>query len=215
MNETLRKENRVRDQYDRLAERYDLRWRGYTASTLDFLRQWLNLEGTEKILDVACGTGALEKLLVSDHPGQPISGMDISEKMLSIAKEKLGCHCGVNFFTARGSLILFPEKSFDVVVCANAFHYFDNPSACLMEMKRVIKPGGRIVILDWCRDYFICRLCDLFLKAFDSAHRQCYTQRQLSLFLTEAKFRILRTQKFKANPIWGMMIVDAAVKEIS
>lgn len=213
MSETLRKENRVREQYDHLAEKYDIRWQGYTSSTLDFLKKWLDLKGAEKVLDVACGTGALEQLLVRDHPGQPLSGIDISEKMLAVARRKLKAYPGVTFFKASVFTMPFPKESFDVVVCANSFHYFNNPLAALIEMKRVLKRGGKIVILDWCRDYLICRLCDLFLKVFDPAYRQCYTQHQLNFFLTEAKFRILKAQRFRANSIWGMMVAEGFPEE--
>ncbi|OIO38213.1 MAG: methyltransferase type 11 [Candidatus Omnitrophica bacterium CG1_02_49_16] len=215
MTEPLRKENRVREQYDDLAVKYDSRWQGYISSTLGYLHKWLDLKGTEKVLDVACGTGALEQLLVRSHPGQSISGIDISEKMLSIARHKLSAYPRVAFFKASASAISFPKETFDVVVCANAFHYFENPLACLIEMKRVLKRGGRIVILDWCRDYLICRLCDLFLKAFDPAYRRCYTQRELNTFLIEAKLRILRAQKFGTSSIWGMMVADAGIEEFS
>ncbi|MBI4115075.1 MAG: class I SAM-dependent methyltransferase, partial [Candidatus Omnitrophica bacterium] len=81
----MQKEARVREQYDQLAEKYDLRWRDYISSTLSFIKKWMNVRGAERILDVACGTGTLEQLLVKDHPNQPISGIDISEKMLGVA----------------------------------------------------------------------------------------------------------------------------------
>ncbi len=210
----IKKENRVREQYDRVAEKYDSCWQSYTASTLNFLKKWLNLKGSEKVLDVACGTGALEALLVKEHPSQPLSGIDVSGSMLAVARRKLQSNPHITFSLGAASAIPFSDRSFDVVVCANSFHYFDNPPACLIEMKRVLKPGGRIVILDWCRDYLMCRVCDLFLKVFDPAYRQCYTQRQLNLFLTEAKLCVLRAQKFRADPIWGMMVFDAAPKEI-
>ena len=57
--------NKVREQYDRLAEHYDLRWRDYVSSTLSFLKKWMAVKSTERILDVACGTGTLEQLLVN------------------------------------------------------------------------------------------------------------------------------------------------------
>ena len=203
------KENRVREQYDRLAERYDLRWRDYVRSTLSFLMKWMNVQGTERILDVACGTGTLEQWLEKDHPGQTMSGIDISEKMISVARHKLAAYPNVTFFKASASQIPFPEESFDLVVCANSFHFFDEPSRSLVEMRRVLKTGGRIIILDWCRDYLICRFRDLCLKIFDSTHKQCYTQRELHSFLTNVNFHIVKEQRFKANLVWGMMIAMA------
>ncbi|MBI4115170.1 MAG: methyltransferase domain-containing protein [Candidatus Omnitrophica bacterium] len=205
----MRKENKVREQYDQLAEQYDLRWRRYVSSTLSFLKKWMNVKGTERILDVACGTGTLEQLLVKDHPNQNISGVDISEKMLAVARSKLSTYPNVTFFKASAFRIPFPEEHFDLVVCANSFHFFDDPTQSLVEMKRVLKTDGKLIILDWCRDYLICRLCDLCLKIFDSTHKQCYTQRELRAFLTDVEFHVVREQRFKTNLIWGMMIAEA------
>ncbi|MBI4357997.1 MAG: methyltransferase domain-containing protein [Candidatus Omnitrophica bacterium] len=205
-------ENRVRERYDHLAEKYDLRWRDYISSTLNFLKRWMNVKGTEKILDVACGTGTLEQLLVKDYPKQNISGVDISEKMLAVAGHKLGASPNVTFSKAAASRVPFPEAHFDLVVCANSFHFFDDPARSLNEMKRVLKTAGRIIILDWCRNYLLCRLCDLCLKLFDTAHRQCYSQEELNRFLSDVGFRIVKEKKFKINFIWGMMIAEA-VKE--
>jgi ubiquinone/menaquinone biosynthesis C-methylase UbiE len=202
-------ENSVREQYDHLAEKYDVRWHGYIASTLSFLKQWAHVEGSESVLDVACGTGMLEQLLVTDQPHQNITGIDISLKMLAVARQKLEAYPNVTFFKANASKIPLPGESFDRVMCANSFHFFDDPIESLAEMKRVLKPHGRIIIMDWCRDYLTCRLCDIFLKIFDTVHKQCYTQNELRSFLTKVKFHAVREQKFKTNLIWGMMITEA------
>ena len=205
----MQKEARVREQYDHLAEKYDLRWRDYVSSTLSFLKKWMAVKGTERILDVACGTGTLEQLLVKDHPNQNISGIDISERMLAVAKRKLAVYPNVTFFNASASEIPFPEESFDRVVCASSFHFFDDPTRSLREMRRVLKTGGSVIILDWCRDYLICRLCDLCLRLFDPAHKQCYSQDELHRFLSEIGLHAVKEKKFKINLAWGMMIAEA------
>lgn len=205
----MQKETKIREQYDELAEKYDLRWQDYISSTLSFLKKWMNVKGTERILDVACGTGALEQLLIEAHPNLDVSGIDISEKMLAVARRKLAAYPNVTFFEAEASHITFPSEHFDLVVCANSFHFFDDPIGSLAEMKRVLKTGGRVIVMDWCRDYLICQLCDFCLKIFDSAHKQCYTQRELWTFLTDADFHVMRERKFKANFIWGLMIAEA------
>ncbi|MBI4387554.1 MAG: methyltransferase domain-containing protein [Candidatus Omnitrophica bacterium] len=209
----MQEENRVEKRYDYLAEKYDVRWRGYVSSTLGFIQKWINAKGSERILDVACGTGVLEQMLVSGHLNQSITGIDISEKMLAVAKQKLGGYPNLTFLKGSASQIPLPDDHFDIVVCANSFHYFDKPLVCLNEMRRVLKTEGRIVILDWCRDYLICRVCDLFLKAFDLAHRRCYTQDELRCFLTGTKLLITGERRFKLNLIWGLMIAEAVKKQ--
>lgn len=202
-------EDRVRERYDRAAPVYDKRWESYVRSSLYFLQEWMHLTGSEKILDVACGTGALEELIVRENPSQEMIGTDISQNMLNVAKRKLAAYPSVVFFRTGACDLPFVDDTFDLVVCANSFHYFDNPVASLQQMKRVLKRGGRLIVLDWCRDYLICQLCDLFLKVFDPAHRYCYRQRELNRFLIDADLQLLSRHKFKLNFIWGMMIAEA------
>nr|WP_317105468.1 methyltransferase domain-containing protein [Chroococcidiopsis sp. SAG 2025] len=106
----------------------------------------------------------------------------------------------------------FANNSFDVIVSASSFHYFEDPVAALVEMKRVLQPHGRVTILDWCKDYLLCRLCDLVLKLFDPAYQQCYTEAEFHHLLELAGFEICRATKFRFNVVWGMAIATAEVK---
>jgi ubiquinone/menaquinone biosynthesis C-methylase UbiE len=103
----------------------------------------------------------------------------------------------------------FPDHSFDVVISANSFHYFDDPLESLQEMQRVLKPDGRLVLLDWCRDGWICQLCDIALKWIDPAHKQCYTQKELHNFLNSAQFQVSRSARVRLTLIWELMAVEA------
>ena len=208
-------EVKVRNQYDRLADIYDLRWHNYILNTLTFLHNWEEIEPQSTILDVACGTGEFERLLLNQNPTQKITGIDISEKMLNIAREKYRAYPSVKFHQASVHSLPFSSQSFDVVVSANAFHYFDEPEVALAEMKRVLKPNGKIIILDWNKDYPVCRICDWLLQIFDPAHQQCYTQDQLHQLLLSADFKIYRTTKVRFGFIWGLMAVTAIPSEIS
>ena len=202
-------EIKVRAQYEQLADIYDLRWRKYIANTLSFLYNWEQIDSQSTVLDVACGTGEFERLLLDKNPTQRITGVDISEKMLDIARNKCQDYPNVEFYKASANLLPFANHSFDVVVCANSFHYFDYPLATLAEMKRVLKPNGKVVILDWSKDFLICRICDWILKIFDPAHQQCYTQAELHELLISADFNICRAAKVRFGVIWGLMVVTA------
>lgn len=202
-------EYKVKKQYDRIAQVYDQRWKRYIESSLLFLKQWLQLTGKEKILDVACGTGVLEELLLSQNPSQEIVGVDLSGNMLEIAKGRLTAYPNITFHQASVSDLPFAGETFDLVVCANSFHYFEDPEVSLSQMRRVLKVRGRLIVMDWCRDYIVCRLCDLFLKVFDPAHNNCYSLKELERFLASSGLRFLREQKFRLFFIWGMMIAEA------
>jgi len=204
-------ETKVRQQYDQMAAVYDQRWSSYVGSTLSFLQAWADIAPTATVLDVACGTGEFERLLLADNSHQKIVGVDISEKMLAIAREK--CHVpNVLFYTAPASALPFADNSFDAIVCASSFHYFDDPHAALLEMKRVLKPHGHVVILDWCKDYLLCRICDWVLPIFDSAYKQCYTQAEFHSLLTSAGYQISRATRVRFGVVWGLMIATASVE---
>jgi ubiquinone/menaquinone biosynthesis C-methylase UbiE len=207
MSETI-----VRNQYDQLASVYDLRWKSYISNTLSFLKNWAEISPTDTILDVACGTGEFERLLLAEYSSQQIVGVDISEKMLAIAKQKCSAYPQVSFQIASVSTLPFDNDSFDVIVSANSFHYFDAPLAALKEMRRVLKPDGKVIILDWCRDYLTCKICDAILKVFDPAHKQCYTQNEFHHFLEDANFVVSRATKIRFGVVWGLMVATASLK---
>ncbi|MBV6622594.1 MAG: class I SAM-dependent methyltransferase [Rivularia sp. (in: Bacteria)] len=202
-------EKKVRAQYEQLAPIYDLRWHKYITNTLTFLYNWEQIDLQSTVLDVACGTGEFELLLLDKNPTQRITGVDISEKMLDIARNKCQDYPNVEFYKASANSLPFANHSFDVVVCANAFHYFEKPLVALSEIKRVVKPNGKLIILDWSKDFLVCRICDWMLQIFDPAHQQCYTQKELHQLLISADFKINRAAKVRFGAIWGLMVVTA------
>ena len=72
-------ETLVQQQYDRLAAVYDQRWQGYITNTLAFLVDWARIAPAETVLDVACGTGELERLLIEQQAKQIVTGVDFFE----------------------------------------------------------------------------------------------------------------------------------------
>jgi ubiquinone/menaquinone biosynthesis C-methylase UbiE len=202
-------EAQVRQQYDSLASAYDRRWNWYVTNTLSFLKTWVNLSASEIVLDIACGTGEFERMVLSENPNQQIVGVDISEEMLAIAQQKLHNYANVSFQAGSASALPFPDQSFDAIVSANAFHYFEDPVAALAEVKRVLKPNGKVVILDWCKDFLLCRVCDIALKWTDPAHQQCYTQDEFHDFLTSSGFNIDASAKIRFGIVWGLMVATA------
>ncbi|WP_392536245.1 class I SAM-dependent methyltransferase [Nostoc sp. C117] len=207
MSETI-----VRKHYDQLAGVYDLRWKSYITNTLSFLKTWAEISPTDTILDVACGTGEFERLLLAEFSSQQIVGVDISDKMLTIAKQKFSAYPQVSFQIASASNLPFDNDSFDVIVSANAFHYFDDPLTALKEMRRVLKPDGKVIILDWCRDYLTCKICELILKVFDPAHQQCYSQNEFHHLLKDANLAVSRATKIRFGLVWGLMVTTAILK---
>jgi ubiquinone/menaquinone biosynthesis C-methylase UbiE len=199
----------VRQQYNQLADQYDRRWQQYITNTLMFFQAWMHLAPNAIVLDIACGTGELERLLLTQNPQQQITGIDISNEMLMQAQQKLKSFPTVDFQVATARSLPFQNHQFDVVLSANSFHYFDEPETVLQEMQRVLKPDGKLLLLDWCRDSWLCRIYDWVLQWLDPAHRQCYTQAELHHLLISTQFKIGRSQKVRFGWLWELMVVEA------
>lgn len=202
-------EAQVEEQYNAQAQSYDQRWSRYLRKTLTFSQTTANIASTAKVLDVGCGTGELERLLLANNPEQMIVSLDISAEMLAQAQQKLKSYPHVSFEQGSASDLPFPDRVFDVVVSASSFHYFPEPEKALAEMHRVLKPNGQVVILDWCKDFLLCRICDWVLKRVDPAHQQCYTEAEFHQLLQVANFQIQDAQTMHFDLVWGLMIATA------
>jgi len=199
-------------EYDRLAEVYDQRWRRYIDVTLDALLQWLDPCQGQRILDLACGTGELERAALARWPNLEFVGLDLSRQMLRRARAKLGSEQTLLIQGDTGHLPL-ETGSFDHVVTANSFHCFQTPHECLAEIHRVLRPGGRLTLVDWCDDYWTCKVCGLWLRLTDPAHFRTYTLRACTSMLEAAGFTVRRAERFRTLAIWGLMRVDCVRAE--
>lgn len=129
--------------FNKIAQTYD---RMNHLMTLGLDRLWRKraVKGLHgHVLDVACGTGDLAICLAEQ--GCTVTGVDLSEEMLLRARQKTD---SVTFRLANVEELPFPAGSFDAVTCAFGVRNFVHLEQGLSEMMRVLKPGGRMVILE-------------------------------------------------------------------
>lgn len=104
-----------------------------------------------KILDVGCGYGGLIKSLKPYWKDSHFIGIDISKAMLKTGKE-FAKSTKTEFLLMSADNLEFDNETFDLIVCKDTFHHFNNPAKVLKEMFRVLKKEGHIYITDARRD---------------------------------------------------------------
>jgi len=103
----------------------------------------------ERVLDLACGTGVVTRLL-PDKVGASgrIAGLDFSSAMLATASAATQNPL-IEYVEASALSMPFPNASFDAVVCQQGFQFFPDKPAALREIRRVLVPGGRMALAVW------------------------------------------------------------------
>ncbi|MEU9835281.1 class I SAM-dependent methyltransferase [Streptosporangium sp. NPDC048047] len=96
-----------------------------------------------RILDAGCGSGPLSAAL--RDRGAVVTGFDASAKMLELARRRLGDDADLRLADLSDPLP-FPDASFDDVVASLVLHYLEDWTAPLAELRRVLKPGGRLIV---------------------------------------------------------------------
>jgi ubiquinone/menaquinone biosynthesis C-methylase UbiE len=194
----------VQAEYDRLAAFYDRRWRQYIDATLRIVGEVVECNGHERILDAPCGTGELEQQLLARWSELRIVGVDLSDGMLRQAAAK-HVRAAVQWLRADVCVLPLADDSFDWVICANSFHYFHSPATALGELRRMLHPSGHLVLVDWCDDYLMCKLCSAWLRWSAPAFYRTYSLRECRSLLEQAGLLVEDQQHFRIGWIWGMM----------
>ena len=152
----LSKKEQIAHMFDDIAGRYDflnhfmsmgidVQWRKKALKLLLPLRP-------KTILDVATGTGDVAIMAQRMLKPEKITGIDISEGMLALGREKVakaGLDSVITLQQGDSETISFPDATFDAITAAFGVRNFENLEKGLAEMCRVLKPGGKAVILEF------------------------------------------------------------------
>ncbi|HSE12993.1 MAG TPA: methyltransferase domain-containing protein [Rudaea sp.] len=138
--------------WDLAAGDYEPLWRTQLASAQKELLAMARLAHGERVLDVACGTGivTLDAARAVGADGH-VLGVDLSGQMVDAGRRRadaLGLS-NVSFDRMDAERLEIPDASFDVALCSLGMMYAPEPEQAVHEMRRVLRPGGRMVIAVW------------------------------------------------------------------
>ncbi|MBR1705229.1 MAG: bifunctional demethylmenaquinone methyltransferase/2-methoxy-6-polyprenyl-1,4-benzoquinol methylase UbiE [Bacteroidales bacterium] len=166
------KKEKVRQMFDNIAPSYD---RFNHLASLNVDKLWRHhalreiVDGTlQRILDVACGTGdSTISIARAAAEGSQVTGVDISEGMMALVMDKAaqaGVAGQIELQVADGEALPYADGTFDRVTCAFGIRNFEHKEKGLEEFRRVLREGGRAVILElsvprnkvvrWCYDLY-------------------------------------------------------------
>jgi len=215
------RERASRRLFDRWARSYDRgRITGWFQYTQQLAIDNLALEPDSRVLDVGCGTGHAALTLAPLLPDGLACGMDISSAMVAAGRGKAPREIRdrVGFVQASSAALPYGDGTFDHVMCTNSFHHYHDPLHALAEMKRVLRPGGQLIIFENAPDLSLyTKLWDRVLHLIEQGHVRYYASRELGEMITrsgfeEVELRVLRNEFMKYGKLFASIQLWSARK---
>jgi ubiquinone/menaquinone biosynthesis C-methylase UbiE len=163
-------------------------------------REWLTARAQGRVLEVAVGTGRNLPFYPADVS---VSGIELSPAMLAIARQRAAdLGADVDLRTGDAQALPFDDQAFDTVICALSLCTIPDPGTAIGEMRRVLVPGGRLVLLDHIGSTWppIRAVQWLLEQMTIRAAGEHFTRRQLPL-VRAAGFDIVEVERLKAGSV--------------
>lgn len=145
--------------YNKMAADYDNNYEGrFTQPFKEHLFQVITLRDGDTVLDVACGTGSLLRMLASKADINGF-GADLSDEMVRVASK---ANPPMTFVSAGCEHIPFKAGQFDIITVCCAYHHFPDVQAFAKEAQRLLKPGGGLYIAE----IYLPAFCRVVLNPF-------------------------------------------------
>lgn len=186
------KETASRKLFDEWSGRYEqMRLSGWFQYTQELALAHLDVQADSRVLDVGCGTGYAVRQLATMVPKGRAAGVDISPGMIEQAKRLASEELveRVEFRVGPASDLPFSDGTFTHVLCTNSFHHYPDPLRALAEVRRVLAPDGRFLVLENAPDLSVYAwLWDRVLRLIETGHVRYYSSDELRSLLVDAGF---------------------------
>ena len=186
----MKNEDKIKEQskkiFDAQAEHYDEGHDGKFVRVIydGIIKSALKVK-PESILDLGCGNGNILSRL-SENSEAELYGIDLSEKMIEEAEERLNGKARLTIGDAE--MLPYKEGSFDLVICNASFHHYPNPEKALLEIKRVLKPNGTLILGDPTAPAIILQVFNLLLRWSESGDYRLYNKKSIGILLKRSGF---------------------------
>jgi ubiquinone/menaquinone biosynthesis C-methylase UbiE len=118
-----------------------------SAPLAEALIRSADLHPGQRVLDVACGTGTVAKLAAGQVGGSGrVAGLDVNPGMLAVARATAPPQLGIDWYETSAEAIPLADGAFDVALCQLGLQFIPDKPRALREVRRVLAPGGRIVL---------------------------------------------------------------------
>ncbi len=200
--------------WDEAAPSYDRQMALFERMLLSDGRAWVGRHARGRVLEVAVGTG----LSLPHYPADvTLTGVEVSPRMLALARQR-AADLGRDVDLREGDAehLPFGDGAFDTVVCALGLCTIPDPGRAIAEMRRVLVPGGRLVLLDhvgstWPPVHALLWLIEQVTVRRAGEH---YTRRQQPL-VRAAGFEILEAERSKAGVVERLVAQKpAAIRQV-
>jgi ubiquinone/menaquinone biosynthesis C-methylase UbiE len=194
----IREKDRVelnKKKWDRRSENYDEKRFDYFRFMQKRVLYLARIKDNQHFLDIGCGTGwAVRYAAGRVKEDGKAYGIDISPGMIERAKAGSARIQNAFFFQADAEALPLDNDFFDVIICTNSFHHYPDPKQVLTEVDRVLKPGGRIYIMDFTADGVISRMVDRAFRKREPEHVKFYSTREYRQLFSGADLKYVATK---------------------
>lgn len=154
----------IQTMFNMISGKYDLVNQIMSLGTQKYIKQscikLLDIKPNTKVLDLCCGTGDLGGYAKKYRPDADIIGVDFSDKMIEIAKNR---NNGVKYFKCNVTQLPFDDATFDIAVMGFGLRNVQNREKAIEEVYRILKPGGIFLHIDFGEKNLPSKIFDIFV----------------------------------------------------